>query len=109
MSPDPSTRQYARLVEEWVTGIGLRREDYGTHSLPSFISRQATYAPYRFFSAIRKSRVPFGISASTSRMPWPSLKARKSNIWWLLGSAAGVEELIAKAGENRAQPGHSQC
>lgn len=28
-----STRQYARLVDEWVTGIGLRREDYGTHSM----------------------------------------------------------------------------
>lgn len=28
-----STRQYARLVNEWVTVIGLRREDYGTHSL----------------------------------------------------------------------------
>lgn len=28
-----STRQYARLVDEWVTVIGLRREDYGTHSL----------------------------------------------------------------------------
>jgi integrase len=28
-----STRQYARLVDEWVIGIGLRREDYGTHSL----------------------------------------------------------------------------
>ena len=27
------TRQYARLVDEWVTGIGLRPEDYGTHSL----------------------------------------------------------------------------
>ncbi|MCB8877943.1 tyrosine-type recombinase/integrase [Acidisoma silvae] len=27
------TRQYARLVDEWVEGIGLRREDYGTHSL----------------------------------------------------------------------------
>jgi integrase len=26
-----STRQYARLVEDWVTGIGLRPE--GTHSL----------------------------------------------------------------------------
>jgi integrase len=25
--------QYARLVDEWVTGIGLRVEDYGTHSL----------------------------------------------------------------------------
>ena len=34
---DPSrhlgTRQYARLVDEWVTAIGLRRQDYGTHSL----------------------------------------------------------------------------
>ena len=28
-----STRQYARLVDEWVTGIGLRPENYGTHSL----------------------------------------------------------------------------
>jgi len=28
-----STRQYARLVDEWVTGIGLSGEDYGTHSL----------------------------------------------------------------------------
>jgi site-specific recombinase XerC len=28
-----STRQYARLVDEWVTGIGLRSDDYGTHSL----------------------------------------------------------------------------
>src|SRR5262245_13529090 len=27
------TRQYARLVNEWGTAIGLRREDYGTHSL----------------------------------------------------------------------------
>ena len=28
-----STRQFARLVDEWVAAIGLRREDYGTHSL----------------------------------------------------------------------------
>ncbi len=28
-----STRQYARLVVEWVTGIGVRSENYGTHSL----------------------------------------------------------------------------
>ena len=28
-----STRQYARLIDEWVIGIGLRPEDYGTHSL----------------------------------------------------------------------------
>lgn len=28
-----STRQYARLIHEWVTAVGLRSEDYGTHSL----------------------------------------------------------------------------
>jgi integrase len=28
-----SRRQYARLVDEWITAIGLRREDYGAHSL----------------------------------------------------------------------------
>jgi site-specific recombinase XerC len=28
-----STRQYARLVQEWVIGVGLRPEEYGTHSL----------------------------------------------------------------------------
>ncbi|RUW63808.1 tyrosine-type recombinase/integrase [Mesorhizobium sp. M7A.F.Ca.US.008.03.1.1] len=27
------TRQYARLVDEWVTAIGLRPAEYGTHSL----------------------------------------------------------------------------
>jgi integrase len=28
-----STRQYARLVDEWVSAIGLNRREYGTHSL----------------------------------------------------------------------------
>ncbi|MBX3532345.1 MAG: tyrosine-type recombinase/integrase [Rhizobiaceae bacterium] len=28
-----STRQYARLVDEWVTAVGLRPEEFGTHSL----------------------------------------------------------------------------
>lgn len=28
-----STRQYARLVDEWVTGVGLMRSEYGTYSL----------------------------------------------------------------------------
>jgi hypothetical protein len=28
-----SMRQYVRLVDEWVTAIGLKRAEYGTHSL----------------------------------------------------------------------------
>ncbi len=32
-SPHLSTRQYARIVEDWVTDIGLDPSRYGTHSL----------------------------------------------------------------------------
>ena len=32
-SPHISTRQYARIIESWVTQIGLDPADYGTHSL----------------------------------------------------------------------------
>jgi site-specific recombinase XerC len=28
-----STRQHARWINEWVTAIGLRQAEYGTHSL----------------------------------------------------------------------------
>lgn len=28
-----STRQYARLMREWIIGIGLQAEGYGTHLL----------------------------------------------------------------------------
>ncbi|MEK6249994.1 MAG: tyrosine-type recombinase/integrase, partial [Planctomycetales bacterium] len=32
-SPHLSTRQYARIVESWVSWIGLDPASYGTHSL----------------------------------------------------------------------------
>jgi len=32
-SPHLSTRQYARIVESWVSGIGLDSTSYGTHSM----------------------------------------------------------------------------
>lgn len=32
-SPHLSTRQYARIVERWITDIGLDANNYGTHSL----------------------------------------------------------------------------
>lgn len=32
-SPHLSTRQYARMVKDWVTSIGLEPSGYGTHSL----------------------------------------------------------------------------
>ena len=62
-----STKQYARLVDEWVTGIGLRREDFGTHSLrrtkASIIYKQTgnLRAAQILLSQTRRSRVPCAI------------------------------------------------
>lgn len=47
-----STRQYARLVDEWVTAIGLRSEEYGAHSLrrtkAALITRRpVTFEPFK--------------------------------------------------------------
>lgn len=65
-----STRQYARLVDEWVTGVGLMRSEYGTHSLrrtkASIIYRRpAICGLSRFFSAIARSRTRCVILEST--------------------------------------------
>ena len=100
-----STRQYARLVDEWVMGIGLRREDYGTHSLRRTkasitTSRPATRGPYRFCSDIRRLRAPCGTSWLISRMRSPSPKPPRSN-----GRAPRVH--IGESGPN--SEGQTDC
>ena len=59
-----STCQYARLVDEWVTGIGLRRKDYGTYrsggrKCRSSIVRPAICARSRYCSVTRSLRQTF--------------------------------------------------
>jgi len=51
-----STRQYARLVDEWVTAIGLRRAEYGTHSL----RRTKAAMIYRATGKIRAIQILLG-------------------------------------------------
>ncbi|WP_062112295.1 tyrosine-type recombinase/integrase [Aureimonas sp. AU40] len=51
-----STRQYARLVDEWVTAIGLRKEDYGTHSL----RRTKASIIYKATGNLRAVQIPLG-------------------------------------------------
>lgn len=51
-----STRQYARLVDEWVTAVGLRSEDYGTHSL----RRTKASIIYNATGNLRAVQIPLG-------------------------------------------------
>lgn len=39
-SPHIGTRQYARIVDSWVTEIGLNPSKYGTHSIPFHATNQ---------------------------------------------------------------------
>ncbi|EIM73501.1 phage integrase family protein [Nitratireductor aquibiodomus RA22] len=51
-----STRQYARLVGEWITAIGLRPEQYGTHSL----RRTKAALIYKATGNLRAIQILFG-------------------------------------------------
>ena len=51
-----SARQYARLVDEWVIGVGLRREEYGTHSL----RRTKVSSIYKANGNLREVRILLG-------------------------------------------------
>lgn len=70
-----STRQHARLAREWVVGIGLPAQDYGTHSLrrtkASIIYKAtSTSAPFRSFSAMPRSTARCATWALTWRTLW---------------------------------------
>ena len=66
-----TTRQYARLVSEWIGGVGLDLRLFGTHSLRRTKSTggRAISGPSSFCSGIPRSKVQLGISALRSMTP----------------------------------------
>ncbi len=69
-----TTRQYARLVSEWIAGIGLDPKLFGTHSLrrtkASLIYRRTgNLRAVQLLLATPASRAPSGISASRWTTP----------------------------------------
>ncbi len=70
-----TTRQYARLLSDWISSIGLDPSLYGTHSLRrtkqhSSTNEQRTFAPDNFCSATPRSRAPCATWASRSMTHW---------------------------------------
>jgi site-specific recombinase XerC len=53
-----STRQYARLVDEWVTAVGLDKRDYGTDSM----RRTKASLIYKATGNLRTVQILFGHS-----------------------------------------------
>jgi integrase len=70
-----TTRQYGRLLDDWVALIGLDPAAYGTHSLRrtkwhSYTSEQATSAPASSCSATPSWRALSETSGSRWTTPW---------------------------------------
>ncbi len=63
-----SPRQYARLVQEWVIGIGLPPQDYGTHSL----RRTKASMIYKATGNLRAVRILFGHAKIDSTVRYPA-------------------------------------
>lgn len=67
-----STRQYARLVREWVVGIGLPAQDYGTHSLrrtKASIIYKATGTAARVVRVETVKAIPEGLALIVESVP----------------------------------------
>lgn len=68
-----STRQYARLVDEWVTAIGLRRAEYGTHSL----RRTKASMIYKATGNLRAIQILLGHTKIENTVRYPSVSTSR--------------------------------
>jgi site-specific recombinase XerC len=90
-----STRQYARLVDEWVTAICLRRADYGTHPL----RRTKAATIYRATGNIRAIQILRGHTKTEKTTSMPNMRC---------SSPGGLKSDI-EAAAPRAQCGRFQA
>ena len=112
-----STRQYARLVDEWVTGIGLLARTTahtrcGVRKRRSFTRRPGTCARSRSCSVTRRSRAQSATSALTSRTRSVLRNARRYNDGRLplrAGGSRSNQQWCAQGGRSRPPRRHSNA
>ena len=97
-----TTRQYARLVSQWVSGIGLDTSVYGTHSL----RRTKTALIYKRTGNLRAAQLLLGhtkIEArrNTSVLSWMMLLIYPKSRHLKLGA---VQKCSAPSGHVRKRP-----
>ena len=84
-----STRQYARLVDEWVIGIGLHAEDYGTHSL----RRTKAAIIDKRTGNLRAAQIPLGHTKSESAVRYLGIDVDDALNWQ---RASELPDLVGK-------------
>ncbi len=66
-----SSRQYARMVGDWVEAVGLARSAYGTHSL----RRTEVALIYKWTGNLRAVQIPLGHTKLESTVRYPGVDA----------------------------------
>lgn len=99
-----STRQYARLVHEWVVGIGLPPQDYGTlrsgeRRLQSSTRRRAICVPFK--SCSERSSEPVVGSCPAARLKLGRL--RNGGFRVPDGGKRSLASLAARTAKSRSQ------
>lgn len=97
-----STRQYSRLVRDWVASIGLAPSAYGTHSMrrtkvAQFYRKTGNLRAVLSFSVIPRWTARSATSASKSQMRWRSRSRWKSDQQGPVGSgrrSADIREVV---------------
>jgi len=79
-----STRQYSRLVHQWIESAGFDKSAYGTHSMrrtkaAHLYAKPAIFARFNFFLVIPSLRVPCVTWGSKRKTRWPFLNRSKSD------------------------------
>ena len=103
-----SSRQYARLVDEWVTGIGLQSDDYGTHSLAAIHHSLLKIRPVERSLLVagilpganllrRRGKLPRGIECAYALLRVEIGPVRQAPVGDLAGVVATVGDLHAFA------------
>jgi len=64
-----STRQHAQVDREWVTGIGLQAQEYGTRSL----RRTKASIIYKATGNLRAAQIPLGHAKIESTVRYPGI------------------------------------
>ena len=71
-----STRQCARLVDEWVTAVGLRKSEYGTHSL----RRTKAAMIYRATGNMRAIQILLGHTKIENTVRYPGVDVEDASL-----------------------------
>lgn len=94
-----SATQYARLVRDWVIGIGLQAEDYSTHSL----RRTKASIIYKATGSLREVQILLDHTKIESTVRYLSRRCRRKSVG-AVRADGGLTQSLGRPSSGRSHP-----